>query len=241
MSIKRVWIPSPNFSSRGGAIVRLIVLHTAEGALTIEGLGAFFQQSSAQVSSHVGADDKPGIIGEYVHAADKAWTVAAFNPVSVNIELCAFAAWSRDEWMKHPHMLSNCAQWIAESAAQFHLPIKALTPAEAQGSGRGVCQHRDLGTAGGGHHDCGPGFPYLHVLELARTGGHTAAAPPPGTGDANASVTCHLGRKTGIWEVHGTHSSNVHLDTRDEWEVAEIAVNRKSGKWRIHRTGRTTS
>ena len=42
MSLRRVWMPSPNYSSRGGARVRLIVVHTAEGALTIEALGSFF-------------------------------------------------------------------------------------------------------------------------------------------------------------------------------------------------------
>ena len=48
--LKRVWIPSPNYSSRGGAGVRLIVIHTAEGARTIESLGSYFQ-GNVQASS----------------------------------------------------------------------------------------------------------------------------------------------------------------------------------------------
>jgi hypothetical protein len=72
-------------------------------------------------------------------------------------------------------MLANCAAWIAEEAKRYGIPIERLTPSEAQGSGRGVCQHVDLGSRGGGHHDCGPGFPMNEVLTMARGG---SPAPP---------------------------------------------------------------
>jgi hypothetical protein len=155
--------------------VRLIVLHTAEGARTIESLGGFFQ-GNVQASSHVGADDKAGVIGEYVHRPNKAWTQSDFNAVAVSIELCAFAAWSTAEWDRHPNMLANCAAWIAEEAAHFGIPIRRLSASEAQVAGRGVCQHVDLGPRGGGHHDCGTGFPMDRVLSMARGG--TAPSPP---------------------------------------------------------------
>ncbi len=162
-------MPSPNFSSRHGSKPRLIVLHTAEGAKTIESLGSFFGSLSSKVSSHAGADDKKRTIGEYVKRPNAAWTVGRnANAISVNIELCAFASWTRSEWLKHPNMLENCALWIAEEAAANGIPIVKLTPAQAQSSGRGVCQHRDLGVWGGGHHDCGNGFPIDDVLAMAR-------------------------------------------------------------------------
>lgn len=172
MSLTRLWIPSPNYSSRSGS-VRLIVLHTAEGARTIQSLGSFFGSSASQVSSHVGADDTPNTVGEFVHRDDKAWTVSAFNSEAVSIEQCAFVAWSPDEWMNHPNLLANTAAWIAEEAAHFGIPIVKLDDSQAQGSGRGVCQHSNLGAAGGGHNDCGPNFPIDHVLELARGGGQS--------------------------------------------------------------------
>jgi len=175
MALKRIEMPSPNQSSRQGANVRLLVLHTAEGALTIESLGNFFSSSSAQASSHVGADDKVNTVGQYVHRNNKAWTQAAFNPVAVSMELCAFSSWDLNEWHRHPNMLANCAAWIAEECAHYGIPIEALTPNEAQGGGRGVCQHKDLGTEGGGHHDCGPDFPMQEVLTMARGG---SPAPP---------------------------------------------------------------
>ena len=167
-ALSRRWMPSPSYSSRGGATVRLIVLHTAEGALTIEELGNFFARSTNQVSSHTGIDDKLGVIGEYVKRGSKAWTAANANPVSVQTELCAFAKWSSSEWSKHPDMLENCSRWIAEEARAFGIPVVKLTPQQAQGSGRGVCQHNDLGSWGGGHWDCGGGFPMDSVIARAK-------------------------------------------------------------------------
>jgi hypothetical protein len=180
VALARVWIPSPNYSSRGGAGVRLIVVHTAEGARTIESLGSFFASSSSGVSSHTGADDKPNTVGEYVKPDAKAWTQGNANPVAVSLELCAFAAWSAAEWDAHPAMLANCAAWISEEAGRFGLPLTKLTPAQAQGDGRGVCGHQDLGSWGGGHTDPGPAFPWSRVLGGSPAPVEPAPSPPAG-------------------------------------------------------------
>jgi hypothetical protein len=183
MALDRRWIASPNYSSRGGSAVRLIVCHTAEGSRTYQDLGAFFQNPSAGVSSHTGIDDTRNVIGEYVTPGNKAWTASNANPVAVQAELCAFAAWTEQEWRNQHHvMLENCAAWIAEEAARYGLPITELTPQQAQGGGRGVCQHIDLGSWGGGHVDCGAGFPFAYVLDMARSGGKPKP-PPPDFGD----------------------------------------------------------
>jgi Putative peptidoglycan binding domain len=177
MSLTRVPMPSPCYSSRGGAGVRLLVIHTAEGARTIESLGNFFANASNEVSSHAGADDKANTVGIYVERPNKAWTAANYNPMATQIELCAFAAWSTAEWDQHPNILDNCAKWLAEEAAAFGIPLHRLSPAEAQGSGKGVCQHIDLGSGGGGHVDCGNGFPMDRVIQMA--GGAEVAPPTP--------------------------------------------------------------
>ena len=170
--LTRVAIPSPNYSARGSG-VRLIVLHTAEGARTYQSLGAYFANPASQVSSHVGIDDTPGVVGAFVKRENKAWTQANANPFSVAAEMCAFAAWTTAEWHQHPTMLSNCATWIAEEAAAFGIPIRRLSPVQAQGGQAGVCQHVDLGAMGGNHWDCGGGFPMDEVISMA------AGAPPP--------------------------------------------------------------
>jgi hypothetical protein len=140
-----------------------VVVHTAEGSTTIESLGNFFANPSAGVSSHVGIDDKENTVGVYVEREAKAWCQGDFNPIAVCAELCAFAGWGPAEWNAHPVMLENCAKWIAEECAAFNIPIiNAVDP--------GVCQHNDLGAAGGGHWDCGPDFPIGRVLEMAAGG-----------------------------------------------------------------------
>jgi peptidoglycan hydrolase-like protein with peptidoglycan-binding domain len=217
MALNRVWIPSPNYSSRGGASVRLLVLHTAEGARTIESLGSFFQNPSAEVSSHAGADDKHNTIGTFVKPEHKAWTCAEFNPVAVQIETCAFAAWSTAEWDKHPNMLDNVAKWIKEEAKKYGIPIVRLSASQAQGSGRGVCQHSDLGARGGGHHDCGPGFPMDRVLKMAGgSGGGGSTAPAPPAGKAPPFPGTNLVNFT---SGHGTRDWQAQMDHRG-WHIA---------------------
>jgi hypothetical protein len=175
MALRRDWIASPNYSSRGSG-VRLVVIHTAEGALTYRALGNYFASSSSGVSSHTGIDDTPGVIGEYVRADMKAWTQGNANPYSVATELCAFAGWSSAEWAAHPVMISNCAAWVAEECARFGIKLRRLSAAEAQGGVAGVCDHAALGAAGGGHWDVGNSFPWDSMLAQA-AGGAPSAGP----------------------------------------------------------------
>lgn len=198
--LRRVPILSPNYSARGSG-VRLVVLHTAEGALTYQSLGSFFQNPSSGVSSHVGIDDTPGTVGEYVYPDYKAWTQGNANPYSVAAELCAFAAWTH-EWDAHAVMLANTAEWVAEECARFGIPIRKLTAAEAQGGEAGVCQHVDLGAAGGGHWDCGPGFPMDEVIAMAAGG---APAGPAERRERNMIASTSTGE--GYWTV--THDGAV--------------------------------
>jgi len=179
VTLTRVRIPSPSYSSRSGAAVRLIVLHTSEGAQSYQSLGSWFANPANEVSSHVGIDSTPDVIGEYVPRSGCAWTAAGANSVAVQAELCtpsgAAQGWDEATWRAHPQMLANTAAWIAEEAAAFDIPIVKLSPAQAQAGGRGVCQHADLGAWGGGHTDCGPAFPIDQVLAMAAG----AALPTP--------------------------------------------------------------
>lgn len=186
--LRRVWIPSPNYSSRGGSGVRLVCVHTAEGARTYQELGNFFASSSSGVSSHVGIDDTPGVIGEYVRRPDKAWTQGNANPYTVSVELCGFASWLPATWDKHPAMLENVAAWIAEECAHYGIPITKLSSSQAQSGGRGVCGHVDLGAAGGGHWDPGPSFPWSRVIDMAKGGGGAAKPAAPVLGHLITSI-----------------------------------------------------
>lgn len=179
MPLNRISIPSPNYSSRSGAKVRLIVLHTAEGSTTYQSLGNYFANPSSQVSSHTGIDDTPNTVGEYVRRDMKAWTAANANPVAVQAEMCAFARWDTAEWHRHPNMLQTVAAWMREEADYFKIPLIRLTPTQAQSNGVGVCRHMDLGTWGGNHSDPGDNFPLDEVIAMA--GGSITPAPPTNT------------------------------------------------------------
>ena len=210
MTLQRIAYPSPNYSSRGGATVRLIVLHTAEGSRTAASLGAYFADPNTQASSHVGIDDQAGVIGEYVLAEQwKSWTQADYNPVCVSAELCGFAAWTAAEWQAHDAMVTNAGLWVGEEAARFGIPLVILSALQAQSGEAGVCQHIDLGPAGGGHVDCDYGtgnFPIGRVIEIAGgSGAPPVPAPgPPATGappfPGTLLVNVTSGHGTATWQ-----------------------------------------
>jgi len=183
MTLTRVFIPSPNFSA-GRTQSRLLVIHSAEGALTYQALGAFFANPAAQVSSHVGIDDSDSI-GEYVKPDRMSWTAFAGNQWGLHAELCGFAAWSRAQWLEHPTMLVNTAEWLAEEAARYAIPLVKVGAADIIAGKSGICGHVDLtqAGAGGNHWDPGPGFPWDVILERLRaapvTTPVTAPAPAP--------------------------------------------------------------
>jgi hypothetical protein len=239
MPLNRVRILSPNYSSRGGSAVTTIVLHTAEGATTYQSLGSYFANPASQVSSHVGIDDTPGTIGEYVDRPNKAWTAGNANPWSVQAELCAFAKWSPADWQAHPQMLANTAAWIAEEAAAFGIPIVSLSAADAQNpNARGVCQHNDLGAMGGGHWDCGPGFPIDQVLSMAK-GGASPLPPQPeapklyygngGQEDSNVAICTHPNGKRIDMCVIAPDQSVAHYFTDDSADLNKMKAENLGG------------
>lgn len=187
MAMTELWIPSPNYSSSRGPYNK-VVLHTTEGAQTIESLGSFFANPGAGVSSHFGADNKKrGTVGAYVYENHKAWTQGNANDYCLSMELCtpsgAASGWSRSYWLNNQNtLLRNAADWVAWMCGKYGIPIKALTASEAQNASvKGVCQHRDLGSWGGNHSDCGNGFPMDQVISWAKSGtggGGTTPAPP---------------------------------------------------------------
>ncbi|MCO1575039.1 N-acetylmuramoyl-L-alanine amidase [Crossiella sp. SN42] len=146
--------------------MRLVVIHTAEGARTVESLGRFFQ-GKTQASSHVGIDDHR--VEQYVNYDRAAWTLRSGNPISDNAELCGFAAWDRAEWLRHPRMLELAAAWIAGRCRARGIPLRKLTPAQVAAGEPGVIGHHDwtVGKKEGSHWDPGPQFPWDLVMAKA--------------------------------------------------------------------------
>lgn len=204
MALTRRWRPVPHYST-GRSSVRLIVLHTTEGAQDLDSLWNWFKNPSAKVSSHVAADNKRrGLIDEYVKRHHSAWAQGNYNGVSTCIEMCtpkgAANGWSRDYWLNHQGwMLETCAAWVAEEARAYNIPLVRLSPSAAQGSGRGLCGHVDIQPRD--RTDPGKGFPWDWVIAKAKgqsppSGGGSPAPPSGGTQAPKFSATPYIDQRT---------------------------------------------
>jgi hypothetical protein len=183
MALSREWWPTGNYS--GGGSKRLLVLHTTEGFTGSNGMrdcAAYFQ-GNVGASSQVIADNfHRGVICEGVKRDKGAWTQCNYNSVSISMEMCGYASWSRSVWLEQKDtLLWNAADWLREESAATGIPLADLSASAAQGSGRGVCYHSELGSAGCGHADPGAGFPLDVVLQRAGGSGTPPSQPPSGT------------------------------------------------------------
>lgn len=171
------------FSSRFGERVRLVVIHTSEGARDVVGLANYLNRPGVQASYHAAVDDQR--LEQYVDYSHAAWALRGGNQESDNLCLCAFAGWSRTEWLRHSRMLELAATWIAQRCQARGVPIRLLTAEEVGDAIRddahpgGVCDHHryTVGTGDGTHTDVGPNFPFDIVISRAQQIAGNATAP----------------------------------------------------------------
>ena len=157
-----------NQSSRGGAKVRLLVLHSTEsderaGKADLEAIADWFDNPAAQASSHV-ITDADGTSARCVPDAEKAWTQAGFNPYCLSIEQIGRASqssWDEDE-------LRETARWLAKWSRDQKVPLVRGAVSGSSITRAGVVTHKQLGAYGGGHVDPGEVFPVDRVIELAK-------------------------------------------------------------------------
>jgi len=135
-------VPSPNSSSRGGARVRLVVVHDTEGSYA--GAVSWFTQVRSQVSAHLVMREDGAEATQMVPLSEKAWHVCNLNPVAIGIEGAGVEAqgFSGAWWSG----MANIVAWL------LHRYGVACRWASG-GEGEGFCSHHDLGASGGGHND----------------------------------------------------------------------------------------
>ena len=137
--------PSPNYSSRGGARIRLVVVHMMEGGYP--GSVAWLCMPRSQVSAHLCMNADGSEWSQLVPLNMKAWHACNANPYSIGIEAPGFTANGfSDEWGR---ALAWGVAWLLK---RYGLPCRH---AEG-GQGDGFCSHHDLGAMGGGHFDICP-------------------------------------------------------------------------------------
>lgn len=207
-------------SPRGTRPVNLVAIHTAEGARTAASLGAYFWRADIQASSHVGID--AGATLQYVGYDRSAWTLRSGNPVSDNAELCAFADFTRDEWLStgtvrgcvNPRgILIRAAAWIRSRCLARGVPIRKITPADVAAGRSGVIAHWDwtIGMHDGSHTDPGKNFPWDFVINLANQGD---PAPAPIIPEEIMQLA----------EPHWLPDSQTHPEKDEEGWVAHAAA-----------------
>jgi N-acetyl-anhydromuramyl-L-alanine amidase AmpD len=158
---------SPFHSDRGGVRPTLIVVHATAGhnrpgIADLVGLGGWFCNPSAQVSSHV-ATDNEGNSARFVPDERKAWHCMAYNRMSLGIEQVA----PGDGTEITRDMYRETARWIAQWSKKYGIPIREAQVDNGRILRSGVIRHSSLGALGGGHAD--PGRYDMHaMLSLAR-------------------------------------------------------------------------
>ncbi|MFD7861880.1 N-acetylmuramoyl-L-alanine amidase [Streptomyces sp. NPDC059783] len=77
------WRPVRNYTKGGQREIRGVVVHIMAG--TLEGTQSWFNNPSAQASSHFGTG-KDGTLRQWVDTADRAWAQSAGNPTWLSVE-----------------------------------------------------------------------------------------------------------------------------------------------------------
>jgi hypothetical protein len=160
-------------SSREGARIHGLVLHTTEGGDSPHGsppsdlvtLGSIFDGEEA--SAHLGVN-VDGKFGRYVEDSAKAWAVCNYNQITLSLEQIGFAAFSKEQWFKRHDQLHGAAEFLVYGHIHYGVPIRKGECANGAITREGVFQHKDLGIVGSGHSDCGDGYPQEYVELLAR-------------------------------------------------------------------------
>ena len=151
---------------RQASAIDLVVIHSAEST-SAAGVASYFA-GGAQASTQLAVDDKEcwRMLPDLVIP----WGAPGANSDGLHIEMCGYAAWSKDEWLAHMDMLERAAVKAAKWCWQYKIPRRWLTIEELKADRRGFTTHVDVNAAfrRSDHWDPGYGFPRLKFLQLVR-------------------------------------------------------------------------
>lgn len=218
-------IATSNYSSRYGARVIWVAIHTTEGIMDANDLGYYWQRIN-NASSHAGCDNLK--TRTYVNPDYASWTLLNGNSRSVNMEICGWARWSRDEWLGPQRgRLIQAANWARQMCDRFGIPKRHIG---AQGVARGeagIIGHVDYtnGARDGSHWDPGPGFPWDVFIDMVNGG---AGAPGGGTGGGGGApvtgpaTTFPLPRNEYFGLITGPNESHGGFNAQEQVWVKQI-------------------
>lgn len=150
----------PSYSSRRGVAPRLFVLHytvspNRPGWSDVDGITGYFARPSTNASSNY-VIDAEGNCNYLVREADKAWTQAALNPVSISVEIINTGREPTLIGAAGGPGLRQLARVARDATRRWGIPLRRGRVSGASVATSGIVAHKDLGAAGGGHVDISP-------------------------------------------------------------------------------------
>lgn len=152
------------FTTHGANAAKLIVLHDTEGG-TPDSVVRTLRSDDPPLGIHWIVGENGAVI-RGVDSNLETWHCGAYNHEAIGIEQCGFASYRHSRWMENTAQLLVVAWIIAWEAQRHRIPLE-LTEPTMPGYPAGVTTHSRLGSAGGGHHDPGVGYPLSHVMGMA--------------------------------------------------------------------------
>jgi hypothetical protein len=164
----------------------LVVLHTGEGILKRDDMARFLD-NNPDASAHA-ASDATGVSAPLVPYSRAAWTAGpTANRIGLQIEMCAFAVMSREQWLSESavsvwipwlnanrviqspmSMLRHTANWAREVCDTYGIPKVKVSSSSVRNGAKGICGHADTSAAFGetNHVDPGSNFPWDVFIDL---------------------------------------------------------------------------
>jgi hypothetical protein len=228
-----VWRPSPNYNSRGGASVRMVVIHTCEGVYS--GCASWLRNRAASASAHYVVKEDGREVSQLVDERNRAWHVAAsyrswlnggvmsslngasVNTYSIGIEHGGFARQSR--WPQS--QIDRSVRLVRDITGRHNIPRDRY---HVVAHGRLQPETRT---------DPGPNWPWTSYIAAIRgstsggssggsSGGTTQNPPAPAPAPSGSAIT-----------VDNTTSGRFRASAN--WAASTWASGKVGGDYRYHR------
>lgn len=156
----------PTVTDHGLQVAERIVLHSTEsdgdGGQYGDDICAFWQRQNEGFGAHF-VVSRDGVVSTCLERNRIAWHVSHRNTGSIGIEQAGYARFVGADWFHREPELDAVARLIARLCHYHGIPLEHSTE-------RGICTHADCSRDfGGTHTDPGKGYPFAHVLGMARS------------------------------------------------------------------------
>lgn len=160
---------------RAGVPVLWVVVHTMEAPEkpgTARAVARWFAGPDApQASAHYCIDDAECV--QCVPETVVAWAAPGANKQGIHLEHAGYAAQTPIQWGDDysQRVLALSARRCADVCLRYRIPAVRLSAADLRAGKLGICGHRDVTdafSAGKGHTDPGPNFPWAQYVQMVK-------------------------------------------------------------------------